>query len=255
MLEKAKNQGACRVLLCNDDGIDAPGFAVLEKFARSTFAEVWVVAPASEQSAKSRGLTVRQSIEVEQRGDKRFAVHGTPVDCMVVALNALMDDQRPDLVLSGINNGSNLAEDIGYSGTVGCALEARLHQVPAIAFSQCFLSGEAKNIPWQIAESHLKSVVDLLWNQKHQQDMVYNVNFPPVLFSDQAEIHFTHQGRRVTDDFKPSLSVRETGENKLSVSIDMLRREHRQVDSSDLLTVEQGRISISKLGINQSHLD
>mgnify|MGYP001063665158 CR=1 FL=1 len=255
MLEKAKDQGACRVLLCNDDGIDAPGFAILEAFARKTFADVWVVAPANEQSAKSRSLTVRQSIQVEKRAEKRFAVQGTPVDSVVVGLNGLMGELQPDLVLSGINNGSNLAEDIGYSGTVGCALEASLHKIPSIAFSQCFLPGEYGNIPWQIAESHMQNVVDLLWKQKHQQDLVYNVNFPPALFSDKAGIQFTHQGRRVKGLGRPVLSISEIVENKLSVSIDQLRREHGQVLGSDLSTVELGMVSISKLGINQSHLD
>lgn len=249
MLKQTKKLADCRVLISNDDGLDAPGLALLTRVAKQLFGEVWVVAPAEEQSAKSRGLTIRQAIEVDVRGDKTFAVHGTPVDCIVVALNGLMKDQQPDLVLSGINNGSNLAEDIGYSGTVGCAFEAALHKIPAIAFSQCYLPRMADAIPWQIGESQLVKVIDLLWQQEHHQDLVYNVNFPPKLLSEQPQLKFTTQGRRVAVEGEDVLKIEQLGSDKLSLSVDLLRRSHMRVVGSDLQTIDEGHVSITKIGL------
>ena len=125
-----------RVLVTNDDGYDAEGIKLLTEIAESLAKEVWVVAPSEENSGAGHSLTVRRSIDVSQLSDRKFSVDGTPTDCVIIALNQLMRDSKPDLVLSGINRGVNIAEDVTYSGTIGAAYEAAIAGVRAIAFSQ-----------------------------------------------------------------------------------------------------------------------
>src|SRR5579885_1894313 len=124
-----------RILLTNDDGYNAPGLCALAE-ALKDFAEVSIVAPSRERSGAAQSLTLRQPIVCERAGERHWAVDGTPADCVIVALHKLLP-QKPDLVISGINHGANLGENIYYSGTVGAAREAALHQVPALAVSLC----------------------------------------------------------------------------------------------------------------------
>ena len=131
-----RNLKDARVLVTNDDGYNAEGIKLLTEIAESLAKEVWVVAPSEENSGAGHSLTVRRSIDVSQLSDRKFSVDGTPTDCVIIALNQLMRDSKPDLVLSGINRGVNIAEDITYSGTIGAAYEAAIAGVRAIAFSQ-----------------------------------------------------------------------------------------------------------------------
>src|SRR5512146_751583 len=115
-----------RILLTNDDGINAPGFAALERIAAQISDDVWIVAPAEEQSGAGHSLTLTRPIRVREIGPRRFAVAGTPTDSVMMALGHLMGDLRPDLILSGVNRGPNMAEDLTYSGTVSAAMEGTL---------------------------------------------------------------------------------------------------------------------------------
>jgi 5'-nucleotidase len=165
-----------RLLLSNDDGIFAPGLRVLEKAARSLSADVWVVAPESEQSASSHSLTLHQPLRLRRLSARRYAVNGTPTDCVYLALNRLLAERRPDLVLSGVNRGSNVGEDVTYSGTIAAAMEATLLGVPAIAFSQTFADGRA--IRWATAAAWLPQVVRRLSEVGWPRHVLINVNFP-----------------------------------------------------------------------------
>jgi 5'-nucleotidase len=126
-----------RILVTNDDGINAPGLVALEAIAAELSDDVWVVAPAEEQSGAGHSLTLSQPVRVRQINPRRFAVRGTPTDCVMLALGAVMKDARPDLILSGVNRGGNLAEDVTYSGTVSAAMEGCLAGIRSIALSQC----------------------------------------------------------------------------------------------------------------------
>ena len=122
-----------RILVTNDDGINAPGLKLLAKIARQLCRDVWVVAPEQEQSGASHSLTLSRPLRIRRLGPRRFAVDGTPTDCVLLAINTILRAQPPTLVLSGINAGANLGEDLTYSGTVAAAMEATLLEVPAIA--------------------------------------------------------------------------------------------------------------------------
>lgn len=169
---------SARVLLVNDDGIESPGLAVLERAVRGFTGDVWTVAPRENQSARGRAYTLRRPVDCRRLAERRFAVEGTPVDCVLVALNGLIAGRRPDLVLSGVNQGTNLGEDIPASGTVGACLEAAEQGVPGIAFSQVGAYRDAGDTVWASAERHLPGLLPKLAAALGHHEMVLNVNFP-----------------------------------------------------------------------------
>src|SRR5229473_6385686 len=153
MADKPIDRDKCRILISNDDGIESPGIKVLEKIAGELSTDV---APELEQSGASHSLTTRRPLRLKEVGRQRYAVDGTPTDCVLLAVKRLLRDHPPDLVLSGINGGSNVGEDLTYSGTVAAAMEATLLGIPAMALSQEYRGHE---IPWQTSEAFAPEVI------------------------------------------------------------------------------------------------
>jgi 5'/3'-nucleotidase len=187
-----------RILVCNDDGIAAPGIAVLETIAAEFAREVWVVAPEQEQSGASHSLTTRRPLRLRELGERRYAVDGTPTDCVLLAVKRLLRDHPPDLVLSGVNAGLNAGEDLNYSGTVAAAMEAVLLGIPAVALSQDY--GDSGPIPWATAAHWGPLVLRRLLRLPWPEDTMINVNFPALAADRVAGIAATRQGRRVMAD-------------------------------------------------------
>lgn len=183
-----------RILVSNDDGIHAPGLKLLERVARSLSDDVWVIAPEAEQSGASHGLTLRRPLALHKVGRRRYAIGGTPSDCILMAVKHIMTDKAPDLVLSGVNRGANLGEDIFYSGTVAAAREAALLGIRAIAFSQV-RRGDV--LPWKTAEAFAPGIIRKLYAGTWQRAELVNVNFPPILPNAVKGIRVAPQGRRV----------------------------------------------------------
>ena len=149
-----------RILLTNDDGIHAPGFAVLESIAAKLSDDVWMVAPAEEQSGAGHSLTLSRPIRLRKHGDRKYSVSGTPTDAVMMALAHVMKDNPPDLILSGVNRGANLAEDVTYSGTVSAAMEGALAGVRSIALSQVYSrEGLGDQVPFAAAEAWAERVM------------------------------------------------------------------------------------------------
>src|SRR5262245_56841700 len=159
MLKAPLNLSRARILVTNDDGINAPGLKVLERAAKSLSKDVWVVSTDVEQSGSAHSLTLRRPLQVRKLSARRFAIDGTPTDCVLVAVNKLISGRRPDLVLSGVNRGVNLGEDVTYSGTIAAAMEATLLGIPAIAMSQL---RDGLNVHWQTATDHAPKVISKL---------------------------------------------------------------------------------------------
>jgi 5'/3'-nucleotidase len=181
-----------RVLLTNDDGIDAPGLAVLEQVAAELAREVWIVAPAHDQSGTSHSISLHSPLRVARLGDRRFAVVGTPGDCAVLAVRHLMRESPPDLVLSGVNRGANLGIETVFSGTVGAAMTAMLLGLPAIALSQAF--GDRDAVPWDTARAHAPAVIGRLWPAIAGTPACLNVNFPDLPAGRAGPLTPTRQG-------------------------------------------------------------
>ena len=194
MLKTPFDISNARILISNDDGIHAPGIKVLEEIARSLSDDVWVVAPEAEQSAQSHSLTIRHPLRIRQISERRFAVDGTPTDSVLMGVNHALADKRPDIVLSGINRGANLAEDVIYSGTVAAAMEAALLGIPAIAFSQVTPRNQSPR--WETARSFAPEIIRKLVSRDWADDVLVNVNFPPIPASDVSGIEIQPQGKR-----------------------------------------------------------
>lgn len=125
-----------RILITNDDGIDAYGLSLLADLARPFANDITIIAPTDNRSGTGRSLSLKQDIHLAEIGERRYVCSGTPADCVMLGLGIVMKDNPPDLVLSGINHGMNAADDVGYSGTIGAAFEAAINNIPAFAFSQ-----------------------------------------------------------------------------------------------------------------------
>lgn len=183
-----------RVLLTNDDGIDAPGLAALAD-QLAPHAEVWTVAPQHERSAMSHSLTMHKPLRLQSRGERRFAVSGTPADCVYLGLHHLLP-APPDLVVSGINHGGNLGADVHYSGTVAGAREACLHGVPAVAVSLYYLPADQEMF-WATAAVTTARVVKALAVRPLPPQVFLNVNVPNVPLEKLRGIRAARLGDRL----------------------------------------------------------
>ena len=193
-----------RILITNDDGINAPGLAVLEKIANELAGadgEVWIVAPAFEQSGVGHCISYTHPMMVSKMGERRYATEGSPADCVLVGLHDVMKDARPDLILSGVNRGNNSAENTLYSGTIGAAIEGALQGVTSIALSQYYgVENASLDDPFEAAGAHGADVVRRILAQVDDENSDYqlliNVNFPPVPADAVKGVKVARQGRR-----------------------------------------------------------
>ena len=236
-----------RILVTNDDGINAPGLKILEKIARSLSRDVWVVAPEMEQSGAGHSLTLRRPLQVRRVAPRRFAVDGTPTDCVLLAVNHLIEGKRPDLVLSGVNRGSNLGEDVTYSGTVAAAMESTLLGIRAIAMSQM---REGQTIAWRIASRHGAEVVRRLVSVPWTEGVLVNVNFPHLAKGRAKGILVVRQGRRAAN-IEIAHAADPMGRNYLWIGD--FTSDNPVGEGTDLWAVRQGAIAVTPLHLDLTH--
>jgi 5'-nucleotidase len=187
-----------RILVTNDDGITAPGLAVAEAIAAEIAGpsgEVWVVAPDNERSGVSHCISYTKPMRLTPLGERRFSVEGNPADCVILGIHHILSDIRPDLVLSGVNRGHNVAEDTAYSGTVGGAMEGALQGVRAIALSQYYGKASAAD-PFEPARALGAAAVRKALSCPWDDDIFYNINFPPCPADAVRGVTLAPQGRR-----------------------------------------------------------
>ena len=237
-----------RILVTNDDGIHAPGIKVLERIAKSLSKDVWVVAPESEQSAVAHALTLRRPLRSRKISRRRYAIDGTPTDCVLLAVRSLLTDKAPDLVLSGINHGSNIGEDITYSGTVAAAMEGAVLGLPAIALSQARLN--SGDIHWSAAEHHAPDIIRKLVAVPWPHDVLMNVNFPALPPDKITGILPCRQGRRV--DGTDVIAGRDpAGRPYLWVGV--FQSDEPREKRTDLAAMAGGAIAITPLHLDLTH--
>lgn len=237
-----------RILVSNDDGIHAPGIKLLEQVARTLSKDVWVVAPESEQSAAGHSLTLTVPLRIRRVSPRKFAVNGTPTDSVLLAINHILKDHKPDLVLSGVNAGGNLGEDITYSGTVAAAMEATLLKIPAVALSQVRKNG--RDVPWATARHHLADVLRRVVKLDWPGNVLVNVNFPDVPHDEVTGIQVARQGRRKIGDML-NQGVDPRGHPYIWVGTE--RDEDPSFRGSDLEAVHAGAIAVTPLGLDLTH--
>lgn len=239
-----------RILLTNDDGIEAYGLKVLYDIASQLSDDVWVVAPMFEQSGKGRGVTLHDVLRVKRHGEKRFSVSGTPTDCVQVAINDLLPEP-PDLVLSGVNRGFNLAQDITLSGTVAGALQGMSLGVPSIALSQVLDFELDIAAQWQASVAHGASVISLLLEHGWESNVVFNINFPDCGAEDVQGISLTRQGFR---DLHEMHAVKRTDPHgRAYYWINFHDYEQTLVEGTDLKAVADHRISVTPIHLDLTH--
>jgi len=241
-----------RILITNDDGIDAAGLGILEDAARTISDDVWVVAPSAEQSGQSRAVTLTTPLRLAQLGEKRFSVNGTPADCVVMALSVALD-AKPDLVLSGVNQGFNVSSDILYSGTVGAAMEGMQGGVRAIAFSQAYAAERRGPELWSTARAYTASTLSQLLKLEQSPNQIWNVNFPAVDAQEVKGLAVTRQGVRAVHDV--FTDDRDDGRGNSYHWLRFRRETGEPEAGTDLAALAAGQISVTPLGSDLTALD
>lgn len=243
-----------RILLTNDDGYHAPGLAVLEAIARRFSDDIWVVAPTEEQSGAGHSLTLTRPLRIRRFAERRFAVSGTPTDAVMMALAKIMSDTPPDLVLSGVNRGANLAEDVTYSGTVSAAMEGALAGVRAVALSQNYArEGMGDTVPFAAAAAWGERVLRPLIDAPLAPRTLVNVNFPAVPAEAVKGVRVVTQG------------LRDYGRLQIVSNLDPRGYEYHwfalgptvatPAQSTDLEAIADGYIAVTPLHLDLTHRD
>jgi 5'-nucleotidase len=238
-----------RILVTNDDGIGSPGIKLLEDIARDLSPDVCLVAPEQEQSAASHSLTTRRPLRMSEIAPQRYAVDGTPTDCVMLAVKHLLRGRRPELVLSGINAGGNVGEDLTYSGTVAAAMEATLLDIPAIALSQHFIDGEP--IPWETAARFAPEVIRRLTRLPWPEHTLINVNFPAAKPLAVQGVAVTSQGKRAIAD---NLTERLDPRGRPYYWIGPVREDGVAEPGTDLAAINEKQVSVTPIYLNLTNV-
>lgn len=239
-----------RILVSNDDGINAPGLAVAERIAEALSDDVWVVAPEFDQSGVAHSLSLNDPLRMRRIDERRIAVRGTPTDCVIMAVRHVLKEKRPDLVLSGVNRGQNLAEDVTYSGTVACAMEGTILGIPSIAMSQCFGPATRESPSYDTAEAHAPKLIQRLLKEGIPPGVLLNINFPDCRPSEVKGVDAAVQGRR--DPGLMLIDERRDGRGNPYYWLGFTRQKRVPANGSDLFAIENKRISVTPLRLDMT---
>ena len=240
-----------RILLTNDDGINAPGLYVLEKIAAQFSDDIWICAPSEEQSGAGHSLTLTRPVRLREHAPKRFSVSGTPTDSVTMALKTLLP-APPDLILSGVNRGANLGDDVTYSGTVSAAMEGALAGVRSIALSQVYRrEGVGNAVSFEAAEAWGEKVLRPLVEAPFAPRTLVNINFPPVSAAEVKGIRVVRQGFH---DYARGTVVEGRDPRGFAYYWFGLHGiEHTPGHASDLEAIEEGYVSVTPLQLDLTH--
>lgn len=236
-----------RFLLTNDDGIDAPGIKVLKEVISELADDIWIVAPDSERSGASHSISLHNPIRVRRAGERGWAIYGTPTDCVLMACHELMPDQRPTFILSGINNGANLGEDVSYSGTCAAAMEGTLLGIRSIALSVVrSLTGTAR---WDAARAMLPDLLTrLITGGEWPAGSFLNINFPDALPGEISGTRITRQGQRPPGAF--SIDARIDARHVPYYWVKISYPEGEKAPDTDLHAIHENAVSITPIQLD-----
>ena len=236
-----------RILISNDDGINSEGIHKLHETLKK-LGEVYIVAPDRDQSAVSHSLSLFRPLRLDRITEYVYSVDGTPTDCVNLAINGILRDKKPDLVVSGINKGENLGDDITYSGTVSAAMEGTLLGIPSIAIS---LVGRG-DFNFDLASYHSELITRYVLQNGLPKDTLLNVNIPHATADEIKGIMITRQGKRLYDE--PIVEkVDPRGKKYYWIGGDEL--EFLDIESSDLVAVKAGYVSVTPIGLDLTKYD
>jgi 5'-nucleotidase len=241
-------EGVMRILITTDDGIHAPGLGVCEEVARTLSDDIWVVAPETDQSGVSHSLSLNDPLRLRQVGERRFAVKGTPTDCVIMGVRNILDSP-PDLILSGVNRGQNVAEDVSYSGTVAGAIEGTVLGITSVAMSQAYGLETRQNPNWATAVQYAPDIIRRALAAGVPRDVLLNINFPDCAPDEVAGIAVAAQGKRDQDLLR--IEARHDGRGNPYYWIAFSRRERpKPRDGTDLSALAGNRIAVTPLRLD-----
>jgi len=241
-----------RILLTNDDGVNAMGLEVLERVARIFSDDIWVVAPSEEQSGAGHSLTLTVPVRLRKLGERRFCVSGTPTDAVMMAIAWIMKDDPPDLILSGVNRGANLGEDVTYSGTVSAAMEGALAGIPSIALSQSYAKeGLGDAVPFAAAEAWAERALRPVIDAPIALRTLVNVNFPALPPDEVRGIRVVRQGIR--DYGRLRITQRSDPRGYHYYWFGLRPVVHTPGHVTDLEAIADGYVSVTPLHLDLTH--
>ena len=240
-----------KILLTNDDGIHAPGLEVLEEIARAFSDDIWICAPDEEQSGMGHALTLPRPVRLRKHGERRYSVTGTPTDAVTMGLRQVMDGP-PDVILSGVNRGANLADDITYSGTVSAAIEGALAGIRSIALSQVTSKeGAATDDTFEAARAWGEKVMGPLLDTPLPKRTLVNVNFPALPADQIRGIRAVRQGFH---DYSRGTVVEGRDPRGFKYYWFGLQAiEHTLDHGTDLEAINEGFVSVTPLQLDLTH--
>jgi 5'-nucleotidase len=242
-----------RILVTNDDGIHSEGLDICAEIARTLSEDVWIVAPEHDQSGVAHSLSLNDPLRLRQIGDRRFAVRGTPTDCVIMGVRHVLDGKQVDLVLSGVNRGRNVGEDVIYSGTVAGAMEGALLGIPSFALSQSYKSRSGNPPFWETGLHHapdiIRGVLGNVSGNGVRKDLLVNLNFPDCAPEEVKGIAVVPLGRRRQE--RLHIDKRLDGRNNpyywIAYSLQLkMQPEH----GTDVAALEDRRIAVTPLKID-----
>ncbi|QGP78135.1 5'/3'-nucleotidase SurE [Sphingobium sp. CAP-1] len=234
-----------RILLTNDDGVHAPGLKVLEQIARRFSDDIWIVAPSEEQSGAGHSLTLTRPLRIRKHGHQHYSVTGTPTDAVMMAVGHLMKDARPDLILSGVNRGANLAEDVTYSGTVSAAMEGAISGIKSIALSQVYArEGMGDAVPFAAALAWGERVLRPLIDAPASPRLLFNVNFPAI---DPQAVQGVRVVRQGFHDVNRTSIIEGTDPRGYRYYWFNLGHSRSEPEGTDLAAIAQGYVTVTPL--------
>jgi 5'-nucleotidase len=240
-----------RILITNDDGIHSDGLDVCADIARALSPDVWVIAPEFDQSGVSHSLSLNDPLRLRAVEERRFAVKGTPTDCVIMGARHLMKEQAPGLVLSGVNRGRNTGEDVIYSGTVAGAVEGTILGIPSFALSQSYRARNGVLPHWDTAGRFGPEIIRRVLEVGIPRDVLININFPDCAPSDVKGIAVTTQGRNRQD--RLNIDARQDGRGNAYYWIAYVRgRALPPTDGSDISALADNRIAVTPLRLDMT---
>ena len=241
-----------RILVSNDDGINSPGLEVLEAIAGDLSDDVWVVAPETEQSGASHSISLADPLRMRELSARKYAVKGSPADCVLMAVRKIMPDV-PDLLLSGVNRGQNIADDVTYSGTIAAAMEGTALGIKSMALSQSYGIESGRELRWEVARQHGAALVERLAPLDLGPGVLLNVNFPDCVAGEVDGIAVTRQGKRDQNLLMVDERVDARGRNYYWLGFK--REMSDPADGTDLKAVYSRQISVTPLHMNLTQIE
>ena len=240
-----------RILCSNDDGIHSTGLTALEEIARELTDDVWTVAPEADQSGMSRSITLTRPLRVRKVAPQRYTVDGTPTDCAQLGVSHLLKDKVPDLILSGVNNGQNVAEDVTMSGTIAVAFQGMTLGIPSLALSQS--RSDRTNPKWQTAKQFAPGIIRKLLDAGWPSDVVLNINFPDREPDDVTGTVVVEQGRR--EHIEIFAEERTDLRQRRYYWFGFNGKPSVPPEGTDLRALHDGKIAITPLHLSLTHTD